>query len=66
MTDLDAALDAIVTMLSEAGLVEQYTDEDGREALRLTPKGAQLGRAMEMSGEDAEAVLDAPLDARER
>ena len=51
-------------MLSDAGLVEQYTNEDSKEALRLTPKGAQLGRAMAMSGEDAdaEAVLDALLD----
>ena len=68
MTDPDAELDAIVAMLSEAGLVEQYTNEDGKPALRLTPKGAQLGRAMAVAGDDAEAevVLDALLDARER
>ena len=68
MTDPDAELDAIVAMLEEAGLVEQYTNEDGQEALRLTPKGAQLGRARALSGEDvgAEAMLDALLDARGR
>jgi len=46
MTDHDADLDAIVAMLSDAGLVEEYVNEDGQAALRLTPKGAQLGRAM--------------------
>ena len=68
MTDHDAELIAIVAMLSEAGLVEQYTNEDGKEALRLTPKGAQLGRAMAIGGEDvdAEAILDALLDAKEQ
>ena len=55
MTDHDAELDAIVAMLSEAGLVDQDTNEDGQEALRLSPRGAQLGRAMAMGGEDAEA-----------
>jgi len=68
MTDQDAELDAIVAMLEEAALVEQYTNEDGKEALRLTPKGAQLGRAMAIGDEDvdAEAVLDALLDAKEQ
>jgi len=68
MTDPDAELDAIVAMLEEAGLIEQYTNEDGKEALRLTPKGPQLGRAMAIGGEDvdAEAVLDALLDAKEQ
>ena len=45
LTDHDAELDAIVAMLEEPDLIEQYTNEDGKEALRLTPKGAQLGRA---------------------
>ena len=53
-------------MLSEAGLVEQYTNEDGKEAYRLTPTGAQLGRAMAMAmaGEDDRAVPDALLGRR--
>ena len=65
---LDAEFDAIVAMLSEAGLIEVYVNDEGREAYRLTPKGAQLGRAMALSGEDAdaEAMLDALLDSRER
>lgn len=56
-------LDAIVTMLEDAGLVEQDVNEDGKPAMRLTSKGAQLGRAMAMAGEDAdaEAMLDALL-----
>ena len=38
MADHDAELDAIVAMLSEAGMVEAFTDEDGKPALRLTPR----------------------------
>ena len=55
-------------MLSEAELVEQYTNEDGIEALRLTAEGNQVGQQMAMSGEDAdaEAMLDALLDAKGR
>ena len=55
-------------MLSEAALIEVYVNCEGMAALRLTPKGAQLGRAMAMSGEDvdAEAVLDALLDSQGR
>ena len=55
MPDRDAELDKIVAMLSEAGLIEGDVNEDGKDALRLTPKGAQLGRAMGMAGEDADA-----------
>ena len=39
-------------MLSEAGLAEQYTNEDGKEALRLSAEGRPARRAMAMSGED--------------
>ena len=55
-------------MLSEAELVEQYTNKDGIEALRLTAEGNQVGQQMAMSGEDvdAEAVLDALLDSQGR
>jgi len=52
MTDRDAELDAIVSMLEDAGLVEPHVKEDGKDALRLTEKGAQVGRAMAMAGED--------------
>ena len=62
----DADLDEIVTMLEGASLIESYVDEDGRDALRLTPKGAQLGRAMAMAGDEAGAdeVLAALLEER--
>ena len=62
--DHDAALDAIVDVLVAAGLVEQSTDE-GKPAMRLAERGAQIGRALAMGGEDAdpEAVLAALLDA---
>jgi hypothetical protein len=66
MPDHDAELDAIVDMLTEADMVEQYTDDDGKPALRLTDRGAQMGRALAMAGGDAdlEAALAALLDAR--
>jgi hypothetical protein len=64
--DPDAELDRIVAMISEAGLIEAYVNEDGRPALRLTEKGAQMGRALAMAGDDAdpEAVLAALLEGR--
>jgi len=63
MTDHDAEMDAIREQLEKAGLVETYVDEDGQDAMRLTPKGAQMGRALAMAGdEDAAAVLDALLE----
>ena len=65
MSDHGADLDAIVAMLSDAGLVEAYVDEGGQPALRLTERGAQMGRALAMSGEDADAdaVLAALLES---
>ena len=36
----DAEMDALVAMLTEAGLVESFADEDGEPALRLTEKKA--------------------------
>lgn len=64
MTDHAAEMDAIVAMLEDAGLIEHHTD-DGKPALRLTERGAQVGRAVAMTGDDAEAeaVLAALLDA---
>jgi hypothetical protein len=61
MTDPDAELDELVAMLGRAGLVESYINEDGKPAPRLTERGAQLGRALAMSGDEASA--DAPLAA---
>ena len=67
MSDHDADLDAIVAMLADAGLVEAYVDESGQPALRLTERGAQMGRALAMSGEDADldAVPAVLLNANE-
>ena len=63
--DHDAELDAIVAMLASAGLLIETT-EDGRPALQLTPKGAQVATQMAMGHEDdAAALLDALLDAAE-
>ena len=41
MSDHSEELDALVDQLEAAGLVEQYTNEDGKEAMRLTPAGEQ-------------------------
>jgi hypothetical protein len=44
---------------------EHHVDDDGKPAIRLTERGAQVGRALAMPGEDAdaEAVLASVLDA---
>jgi len=61
----DDEFETIVAMLTEAGLVESYVADDGAEALRLTQRGDQVGRALAMAGDDdANAVLDALLDGR--
>ena len=61
--DHEAELDAIVAMLESAGLLIQAVDE-GKPALQLTPKGAQVARQMAMScEEDAFAMFTAILDA---
>ena len=64
MTHPDAELDPIVASLEGADLVEQYVNEDGKDALRLTDRGRQLGRAIAMAGDDSdpEAVLAALMD----
>jgi len=48
--DHDAELDAIVAMLSEAGMVEAFTEDDGKPALRLTPGGASTQAAGSRGG----------------
>ena len=57
MSDDDAEMDAIVAMLEDADLVKQYVNEDDKLALRLTKKGAQVGRAMAMAGDDDRSAL---------
>jgi hypothetical protein len=63
MTDHGAEMDAILAMLSEACLVEEYVNEDGKPAMRLTPDGAQVARQMAMS-DDPDGVLQALLEAQ--
>jgi len=59
----DAETDAIVAELEKAGLVETYTNDEGKVAYRLTPKGVQLGRSMALAGDDnAQVILDALLE----
>jgi len=59
----DTATDEIVVELEKAGLVETFTNAEGKVAYSLTPRGAQLGRSMALAGdEDAAKVLDALLD----
>ena len=45
-------------------MVEESTDDEGRPSLRLTARGAQMGRALAMVGDDADTVLAALLDAQ--
>ena len=48
--------------LQDAGLVEVYTDEQGREAYRLTEDGVRVGHMLAMvEGPDADKVLAALL-----
>jgi hypothetical protein len=65
MSDHDAELDAIVALLASAGLLIETT-EDGKPALQLTPKGAQVASQMAIGHEDdAFAMFTALLDAAE-
>lgn len=51
MTDRDAVMDALTQQLVSAGLPELFSDDDGDEALRLTPAGEKVARQLAMSGE---------------
>ena len=63
MTDHDAELDALTKQLVTAGLLELFTDDDGDEAMRLTPAGAKVVRQLAMTDDDSQdAVLGALLD----
>jgi DNA-binding PadR family transcriptional regulator len=54
----------LVAMLEDAGLLEVYTDELGRETYRLTEEGVRAGHMLAMfEGEDADLVLEALLEA---
>jgi hypothetical protein len=61
VTEHDAALDAILEQVEAAGLVEQVVDEDGQQAMRLTPEGVRVARQLTMLGDDGQDVLMATL-----
>jgi hypothetical protein len=70
MTDHDAEMDALVQGLVTAGLIETFTDDDGDEAMRLTPEGDEAMRltpegekvARQLAlGADEDALLEALL-----
>jgi DNA-binding MarR family transcriptional regulator len=66
MSDRDAELDAMLDVLEQAGLVESYIDEEGKDAMRLTVEGAKVARQMALSSEDdQEALLAALVEAAE-
>ena len=50
----------LVAMLQDAGLVEVYTDEQDREAYRLTEDGVRVGNMLAIvEGADGDTVLEA-------
>ena len=62
MTDRDAEMDALVQPLGTAGLLETFTDDDGDEAMRLTPEGERVARQLAMSDDnDQDALMEALL-----
>ena len=65
MTEHDGELDATVDELAAAGLVETYTDDDGKPAYRLTREGAAVGRQLAMTegGDERLAIINELLDA---
>ena len=63
MTDHDAEMDGMAEQLAEAGLIEVYTDDQGREAYRLTPEGEKVARQLAMSS-DPDALMAALLEDR--
>jgi hypothetical protein len=66
VTDHDAELDAILDQAAAAGLVEVYTDEDGKQAMRLTSEGERVARQLAMLGEEGQdELMAALLEARD-
>ena len=57
MTDHDAELDAILEGAQKARIVEVYTDDEGQQVMRLTPKGEQVARQLAMTDEDGKGAL---------
>jgi hypothetical protein len=60
----NAEMAQLLAMAEEAGLVEVFVDDDGREAYQITDDGFRVGHIPPMGGEsDADAVLEALLGA---
>ena len=57
----DPELAAILDAAAAAGLVETYTDEEGRQVMRLTPMGEGVARRLEVTDEAAQDALMAGL-----
>jgi DNA-binding PadR family transcriptional regulator len=51
----------LVAMVQDAGLVEVHTDEQGREAYRLTEQGVRVGHMLR-DGERKDAGPDTSTD----
>jgi hypothetical protein len=58
--DHAAEMDALVQQLVTAGLLEIFTDDDGDEAMRLTPEGEKVARQLAL-GADEDTLLEALL-----
>jgi hypothetical protein len=66
MADHDAELDAVLDQVEAAGLVEVCSDEDGKQAMRLTPAGERVAGQLAMLGEDGQdELMTALLEARD-
>ena len=59
--DREAQYDALVAELTQAGLVEEYTTEDGQPGVRLTPEGEKVARQLAMTDEAGQDALMAAL-----
>jgi len=60
----DAELDGLLGQVEAAGLVEQYVDDEGQPAMRLTPEGVRVARLLAMLGVDGQDALMAAVGGR--
>ena len=66
MTNHDAALDVILDQVVSAGLVQRYTDADGKPAMRPTPAGERVARQLTMLGEGGQdELMESLLEAQD-
>jgi hypothetical protein len=54
VTDPDAEMDGMTKQFVTAGLLETFTDDDGKPATRLTPDGEKVARQLAL-GADQDA-----------